>query len=166
MKIVISDANILIDLLKLEILDGFFRIPYEIITTDIIVETELNKIQRERIFEAEEENKLKVEKSTAEEIKSITDIFNETPGISLPDSGVYYIAKNKNAILLSGDKKLRSFAKSKGVQVHGIIWVFDQLKECAIYTQNSLATKLNELMEINNRLPKDECISRIERWLS
>ena len=45
MKIVINDANILIDLAKLDLLDIFSRLPFDLYTTDFVYE-ELNEDQK------------------------------------------------------------------------------------------------------------------------
>ncbi len=37
-KIVVSDTNIFIDLISVNLLDGFFSLPWEIHTTDMIME--------------------------------------------------------------------------------------------------------------------------------
>ncbi len=43
MKIVVSDTNILIDLIELEMIDAFFELPLEITTTDFVVTMNLMK---------------------------------------------------------------------------------------------------------------------------
>ena len=46
MKIVINDANILIDLAKLELIPVFAKINFDLHTTDVVIE-ELNEEQRD-----------------------------------------------------------------------------------------------------------------------
>lgn len=37
-RIVISDTNILFDLMAIELLDSFFRMPWEVLTTDFVMD--------------------------------------------------------------------------------------------------------------------------------
>lgn len=46
MIIVVNDANILIDLVKLQLVEPFFRIPWEFHSTSLILENELYDIQK------------------------------------------------------------------------------------------------------------------------
>src|SRR5690606_28495155 len=54
--------------------------------------------------------------------------------LSQTDKSVLHIAKRLNASVLSSDKTVRNFAKNKGIEYHGMIWVFDMLVESAILT--------------------------------
>ncbi len=164
MRVVISDTNILIDLIETEMLNVFFELPIEIITTDLVVEYELDEIKSKIIYEAAKNSRIEILESTAEQLKEIEKIFNEIRGISLTDSQVFYFAIKKNAILLSGDGNLRKFATQNGLEVHGIIWVFDLLEKNKFTNKKFLAIKMRKLLENNPRLPKEECIRRIKKW--
>lgn len=74
------------------------------------------------------------------------------------------IAKSRGLILLSGDKDLRSAAKKEKVEVHGTIWILDQLVAETIITQSAAAKALEEMLKAGARLPNDECQDRLRRW--
>ena len=164
MKIIISDTNIFIDLIELEIFEGLFQLPLEIQTTDFVVYTELDEIKQAVILQAALQKKLTIIESSAEETQEIEKIFNEVKKISITDSSVYYFAKKENAIVLSGDGGLRKFAEGKRLEVRGIIWVFDLFDKHKIYSRKVLVEKMEKLLEINSRLPKNECEKRIKKW--
>jgi hypothetical protein len=82
----------------------------------------------------------------------------------MTDSSVWYYAKREGCILLTGDKKLRSSAANDGVEVRGILYVFDALVEESVITPSAAADKLAQLRVVNSRLPKDEIDKRIKLW--
>jgi len=45
--------------------------------------------------------------------------------LSETDKSVLHIANKINARVLSSDKTLRNCAKNKGIDYHGMIWIFD-----------------------------------------
>ena len=67
-------------------------------------------------------------------------------------------------MLMTGDGKLRSAAKADGIEVHGILYIFDQFVEHQLLTPAEAADKLEELKLLNQRLPKSELDKRIEHW--
>ncbi|MFP4369737.1 MAG: hypothetical protein ACLFR2_09170, partial [Candidatus Kapaibacterium sp.] len=80
------------------------------------------------------------------------------------DCSVIFLAEKYKAILLSGDKAIRTTAKTIGIEYHGILWALDQLIEQKIITSKTAKDKLKYLMSINNRLPQKECQKRIDQW--
>ncbi len=59
MKIVINDANILIDLVKLELIEAFSKLEFDLHTTDFVLE-ELNDDQKTPILNLNNGKKLTV----------------------------------------------------------------------------------------------------------
>jgi hypothetical protein len=66
--------------------------------------------------------------------------------------------------LLTGDKTLRKRAEGEGINVSGILFVFDELVNHDIISPKVAATHLAELYETNVRLPKEEVAKRLEQW--
>ena len=84
--------------------------------------------------------------------------------LSLTDCSVWYYAKVNNYILLTGDRKLRKTSVYDGVEVHGVIYVFDSLVELEIVSRQVAVEKLQLLFSQNPRLPKEEIDKRINKW--
>lgn len=84
--------------------------------------------------------------------------------VSLTDCTVWYYAKQNNYTLLTGDRKLRNASLIDGVEVHGIIYVIDQLVKDGILAKRIAISKLKQLVKSNPRLPKDEIEKRIKQW--
>ena len=69
-----------------------------------------------------------------------------------------------SARLLTGDKTLRKRAEGEGINVSGILFVFDELVNHNIISPKDAAAHLAELSETNVRLPKEEVAKRLEQW--
>lgn len=66
--------------------------------------------------------------------------------------------------LLTGDGKLRTRASKEGIEVRGILFIFDELLKQNLIGFQLALEKLQELSLINTRLPKSEIESRILLW--
>ena len=65
---------------------------------------------------------------------------------------------------MTGDRKLRNSALNEGVEVRGIIYVFDELVANGIISASMAAEKLTLLKTINPRLPKNDVYNRLKLW--
>ena len=77
-----------------------------------------------------------------------------------------YYAKKNNYVLLTGDRKLRTASVLDGVEVHGTIYVLDNLVACGLLSHADAIDKLNLLYNTNPRLPQEEKAKRINLWKS
>lgn len=163
-KFFINDANILIDLIKLELIDSFFRLEaVKFATTDFVFQ-ELYEEQKELLIPFIQSDQLKIIKSSSEEIFEISKITVTSRGLSVEDCSVYYYAFKLQAILLTGDGKLRKLCEDEGVEAHGIIYLFDIMLSNAIIDYHTGSLKLKSLLSFNSRLPKREIDKRIKEW--
>ena len=164
-KIVISDINILLDLLSQNMLDDFFSLPCDICTTDLVIDEIVQPAQQKIIDSFIKSRKLEVVQFSPSEFSNITNLFvMNSNNASLTDCSVWYYAKQTNGRLLTGDGKLRKAAENDNVKVSGILYIFDNLIEYGILPEKDAADLLEKLMKINMRLPKDECEKRILAW--
>lgn len=93
MRILINDANILIDLAKLELLQVFGDLTFDLFTTDFVLE-ELNNAQRNPVSALIANGKLTViETFEASDFKGITTILEKSRGLSFEDCSVFITAK-------------------------------------------------------------------------
>lgn len=165
MEIVVNDTNIFIDLHSIGLLEQFFELPIKVHTVDFIVNELINSEQSKAIRHFIDNRKLIVRSFEAAELLEVIKLQNNAGGnVSIPDCAVWYYAKKNNFTLLTGDGQLRKKAIESNVSVKGIIYIFDQLVECNIISQNFAATKLQELITHNSRLPKSIIQERIEKW--
>lgn len=166
-KIVVSDTNIFIDLVKLDLLGDFFSLPWDIHTTDFVIsELEIPE-QKAAVMAFIKRKKLTVGKLDAEEVGLIVERSDETGGkISITDFSVCHYARKNNYTLLTGDMNLRKVAIKENISVHGILFLFDELVKHNILPPELAADTLKQLKEVNTRLPLEEVDNRIAKWES
>lgn len=164
MKIVINDANILIDLVKLELLEEFSNLNFELHTTDFVLE-ELNLDQNKVIQKLDSTGKIHViTTSSIEDLQGINTLLESSSGLSFEDCSVWYYSKKMGCTLLTGDGKLRKTARKDGIEVRGIIYILDQMLIQDQLTFDQAIEKIELLYTLNNRLPKEELTKRLELW--
>lgn len=166
-RIVVSDTNILIDLIRLEHLDVLFKLGWEVITTDLVINEISEDSQKIIIGEYVKKGALKVKVFTSIEMLDLTSYYLSISGstnLTLQDCSVLRYSKEKNAVLLSGDKKLKAKAENDHITVRGIIYLFDEAVEQNILQKDEAANILEDLLMLNNRLPKSEIQQRISQW--
>ena len=66
--------------------------------------------------------------------------------------------------LITGDRRLRNYTENKDVEVHGILFLFDEMVGNAVITPEIGEIKLINMVSINIRLPKSEVELRIKKW--
>ena len=167
MKILVNDTNIFIDLHSVGLLEEMCRLPYEIHTVDLVV-AEIADADQRRIFdELVARGEISVDGFTADEVIEIVEEHSSVSGnLSIPDCSVCYFARKHNVPMLTGDRRLRRYAEEQSIEVHGILFIFDELVRHDIISTSMAADRLEELFAINARLPKTEIRNRINRWKS
>lgn len=167
MKILVNDTNIFIDLHSVGLLEEMCRLPYEIHTVDFVV-AEIADADQRRIFdELVDRGEIYVDGFTADEVIEIVEEHSSVSGnLSIPDCSVCYFARKHNVPMLTGDRRLRRYAEEQSIEVHGILFIFDELVRHDIISTSMAADRLEELFAINARLPKAEIRERINRWKS
>lgn len=166
MDIVINDANVLIDLCHVCLLDEFFRLPFEFHTIDLVIHELKDEKQKQSIQSYVTNGCLQVKRFSSEEhLKATRFAQNLTGNLSLTDAEViYYALQVPDCRILSGDRQLRNRAEEHHLKVCGIIYVFDQLVELHILSKSIAATRLRELQKSNPRLPSQQIKDRIKDW--
>lgn len=167
MKILVNDTNIFIDLHSVGLLEEMCRLPYEIHTVDFVV-AEIADADQRRIFdELVARGEISVDGFTSDEVIEIVEEHSSVSGnLSIPDCSVCYFARKHNVPMLTGDRRLRRYAEEQSIEVHGILFIFDELVKHDIISTSMAADRLEELFAINARLPKAEIRERINRWKS
>lgn len=127
MRIIISDTNALIDLRKAALLEALLRLPYEVQVPDLLYEDELLSLSANE-KRALRRVGLKVVGLSGERIDRAIQLERAHPALRLYDCVAVALAEGTpRCILLSGDGGLRTLAERQSIEVHGVLWAFDEI---------------------------------------
>ncbi|HEX5370301.1 MAG TPA: hypothetical protein VFY10_12875 [Dehalococcoidia bacterium] len=165
MRIVVSDSSCLIDLRKASLLAAFLKLPYDVLIPNTLFDDELLK------FTAAEKRSLlrgglKVVDVPGTGVLRAREIIQETPRLSINDGFAFAVAEgHEHCILVTGDGLLRTVATEHGIEVHGVLWIIDELHHHEIETPATLAEALRLFAEDQTvRLPRRELLNAIRRF--
>jgi len=164
--IAVNDANVLIDLVKLDLIDQFFSLPMKFHTTDIILD-ELHHDQQEALKPHIENGTFKILSLTPDDLMEIYILQSQRRQLSIKDCSAIVCSRNINATLITSDNNLRNFATIQNVDVRGHLWVFDQMLFCGVISPLDAIQKLNHLIAVINPrlgLPRLEVTNRLDNW--
>jgi len=113
MKVVVNDANILIDLIKLDLLEHFFSLNWEFHSTDLIIDNELYDSQKLALEPYIIFGRLLIQKISADDLITIMEMQAENPKLSDKDYSALLCAQRLNASLVTSDNALRMFAQQQ-----------------------------------------------------
>lgn len=161
MKIAITDANIFIDLIHIELHEELFVADLEIHTT-LNVFDELNEQQQKKLSKFINRNKLTLH--SKEPTNNIPSEIRLNKSLSISDKSVLSLAIELNALILTGDGLIRKISNLQKIEVHGIIWLLDRFILMKLITRREALHQLKKLMIYNKRLPTEDCEKRISEW--
>lgn len=158
MTLLISDANILIDIEIAELTREIFRSPETFAVPDILFLEELVDDHPElpgyglRVMQLAPEV---VEEANRLRVRHIHPSMNDLFALAL--------AKHENCPLLSGDRRLRNAATQEQVTVHGTLWLLESLIQHEIINLAKLETAYVLLQAEHRRLPWDEVTRQLKQ---
>ncbi len=165
MKVVVQDASILIDFAEGELLEAWFSLGIETLTTSLVWREVNRRSHKSRLKRFSRLDKLEIVSINAEAMTEVVVLKQSLPAaITLQDASVLHLAMQRAAILLAGDDLLRKCAEERDVNVRGLLWVLDELVERHTITHGKAAAVLERLLKGKSRLPKAECEFRLQKW--
>jgi len=163
-RVALNDTNILIDFYEIGLLSQLMELNIEMHTTDFVVFEVLQKAQSSLLDALVDSKKLTVNSFAADEFPEILEKENNHRGLSFTDCSAWHWAEQNQAILLTGDAKMRRAAEQNDVEVHGSLWLLDEMVAQDILSKKEAYDSIRLLQEKNRRLPKKECEQREKLW--
>lgn len=158
-SVLVTDANIWIDLEDGGVLVEVFRLPYQFLIPDFAI-PELIRPGWETL----EVLGLRAHELPAEQVVELIQLRQAHRGLSIIDLAALLLAKLLDATLVTGDRRLNELANANGLGVHGVLWLLDEMVHFKAITPGQAATALRRMLESGARLPAEECSERLTRW--
>jgi len=158
-QVYISDTNIWIDLRNAGLMDALFDLPFTLCCTDFVM-SELQDFDHTYL----RARGLVVETLDEQATAALFPLMQAHNNSSLADVSCYQLAKQTGHALLTGDGRLRKQAKADGLQVHGALWLLDQMVMHQIIQPKNAAQHLQSMLDSGSRLPQADCQKRLALW--
>ncbi|MFF7706254.1 DUF3368 domain-containing protein [Pseudomonas sp. NPDC007930] len=150
MHLLISDANILIDLEEGALLTHLFQLPFTFQVPDILFYEEL-ETQHAHLLGLG----LTLGELTPETLIYALELTTRVRGPSRNDCFALALARQQRCHLLSGDMALRKLAKAEAVPVNGTLWVVEQMVAHSIISLPDAEQAYARMRASARRLPWD-----------
>lgn len=162
MRIVVCDANIFIDLLQADLLPAYLNLGYENHAPPGVI-GEVKEKNCQMLIDAVETEQISI--PIIKNLNEISKLKNKYSSLSFQDCACLFLAIELSAMLLTGEKPLRRVAEEKyDLEVHGTLFIFDELLEDKLITFRMAHEKLSRLIAKGTYLPSDECQKRLRNW--
>ncbi len=155
----VLDASVLIDLDNSDLLGMFLSLAFDVALPNLILD-EFAPNGSDVLAPPDAEI---VDFSLAQ-LGDVLVLQSVHGGLSLPDSAALFLARERDAVLLTGDGALRSAAIVEKVPVHGALWVLDALLAAALIDTERACTALDTMLVKGARLPARDCHLRFSNW--
>jgi|YNPNPStandDraft_1061719.scaffolds.fasta_scaffold24599_2 predicted nucleic acid-binding protein len=156
----VADANILFDLRNGCIVEQIPSLPYHFIIPDAVF-AELEPSLRHTI----ESLGFEIGALAAPTVAEVYALRAQQPRLSVADLFALFLARDRGALLLTGDKRLRRLAETYGLVVHGVLWILDELYDRHLFNGQQAWAALERIRALGGRLPEAQCQKRRRQWL-
>lgn len=159
MQLVVTDANIIIDLAAGGLLEDMFRLPgWDFCVPDTLYVEEL--ADHHGVLPG---LGLKILPQPAEAVEYVTQLRLRYQRPSVNDLFALALARTLGCALLSGDGPLRAAATAEGIELHGTLWLIEALLREHVSVER-VAAAYEAMRRDGSRLPWNEVQAQVERW--
>lgn len=157
MQVLISDANILIDLEEGLLLDQIFALPFVFKIPDVLFVEELSDQHGHLLGLG-----LQLGELNGDSLMHVFELRDQYPKPSSNDCFALALAKQENCPLVTGDRNLRRAAEAEQVEVYGTLWLVERLVENETINKTQAHAAYERMEERGRRLPWNEAHQRID----
>lgn len=126
-SIVICDSSAIIDLAKARLIENLLRLPYDFVIPDVLFADELITLENYSKHELVDLG-FNIGSLDGQGVALATQFIQQHSGPSINDFFALALAQlTTDSILLTGDNRLRKAAGIEKVDVHGVLWVVDEI---------------------------------------
>jgi hypothetical protein len=152
-RLLISDANIVIDIECGGLIEYLFRLPYDFAVPDVLFEEELRPA-----YPSLPEQGLLVLELAPDGVALAADfaVKHARSGCSRNDLLALALAIQEDAPLLTGDAGLRAASIAEGREVHGTLWLVQEIYNAGLITAHDARNAYDAMRAQGSRLPWGE----------
>ena len=148
MQLLISDSNVLIDLIVVNQIENMFSLPYSFAVPDILFDQELKEEHSDLL-----EIGLKIMPLKSDTVAYAFQLAEKYTKPGRNDLFALALAKQESCPILTGDLDLRNAAESESIILYGTVWVIDHLVLHRLLTINEAKSIYAEMRDKKRRLP-------------
>lgn len=160
-RLLISDANILIDMNAGGLLRSMFKLEFAFAVPDTLFEEELRNHHPNLRYLGLQS--LELDGETVEYAGRLVQKHSAT-GTGTNDLLALALAWQQECTLLTGDPKLRCAAESELVEVHGTLWLIEQMVNRGLIRPKRARQAYDAMRKAGRRLPWDEVEEQLRRF--
>ncbi len=149
MLLLISDANILIDMEAGGLMATLFQLPMTFGIPDVLYFEEIEPASPD--LEAIGLQVMEVSPAFVDYALQLPGRYGEAP--SRNDYLALALAKQEGCDLLTGDQELKESARSEGVQVKGTVWLLCEMVKNQLLSLDQALSALGRMKASKRRLP-------------
>ncbi len=157
MRLLVSDANILIDMEEGQLLTVVFKLPFELIIPDLLFFDELEELHPHWLGLG-----LKLGVLSGESVRHVSELTRKYAKPSRNDCMALALAKQEKCPLLTGDRDLKKAAELEGIFVSGTLWLVEQLVIHSLISVETAKQSYERMKANGRRLPWDLAMQRLD----
>lgn len=160
-RLLISDANIIIDMNTGGLLRLMFRFDATFAVPDVLYEEELRTDHPE--LPRLGLKRLELSEDTVAYAGRLIEKYRGL-GASINDLLALALAQQEKCSLLTGDGRLRTAGQTEGIDVHGTLWLIEQMIKARTIAVRQAEAAYAKMREAGRRLPWDEVDHQIRSF--
>ncbi len=149
--LLISDANIIIDMEVAELTEAMFNLPHEFAVPNVLYQEELHP-ECEPLIELG----LQIYILPGDVMASVEPLRAAHRRLSANDLLAMVLARHLDCPLLTGDRHLREAAAALNLQVYGSLWLMAEMFRAGILTIQQVEEAYALMRAADRRLPWDD----------
>jgi len=159
----IADANILIDLMDLG-LGRLWTRYFDCVTTPEVLDEVVQDETNDENSWLLDSSCLRMAALTEVDALSAISLQELHSSLSYPDCTVLVCAQSEAGIILSGDGPMRKQAASMDIELHGLLYVLNELFKLGELSGSQASVACRRWQELNPRTPTSKCDAYCRRW--
>lgn len=160
-QLLISDANIIIDIVAGELTAAMFALNYQFAVPDILYADELEAQHSAMLAQG-----LRLIELRPESVSAADNYYanNKASRVSANDCMALSLAQQEDCYLLTGDAKLKQLATTEGVTVYGTLWLVEQMLTQEHINVGQAEVAYQKMIEDGSRLPENDIKKQLKKF--